>query len=374
MLVDGVISLADRNFGLRDTITPDGVERPNSPLRSGSPSSLIEWDSLGRQGRTFTGSGPTVEQISAYNGSAGTEPIRIYAGSSSADNPEVRAQLAVRDLERAGGFSRAYLMVTTTTGTGWLDPSAMDSFEYVTGGDSAIVGMQYSYLPSWISYFVDQRKARAAGRGLFDAVYDRWSELATDARPKLIVFGESLGSFGAEAAFSGEHDLANRTDGALFVGPPSFSTLYREFTDGRDGGSPAVEPVYREGRTVRFTNDADEDIAPASQTWDGTRVLYAQHPSDPIVWWSPDLLFRMPDWLRESRGHDVLEEMMWMPFVTFWQVTADLPVALNVPAGHGHRYGAEYVDAWATVLQPDNWTSSKAAQLRQLIELEQDEP
>ncbi len=125
---------------------------------------------------------------------------------------------------------------------------------------------------------------------------------------------------------------------------------------------------------MRFTNDADEDIAPASQTWDGTRVLYAQHPSDPIVWWSPDLLFRMPDWLRESRGHDVLEEMMWMPFVTFWQVTADLPVALNVPAGHGHRYGAEYVDAWATVLQPDNWTSSKAAQLRQLIELEQDEP
>ncbi len=373
MLFDGAISFADGSFGLSDRNTPEGIEQPDSPLRSGSPSSLIEWDSLGRQGRTFTGSGPTVERISAYNGSPGTEPIRIYAGSASAGEPELRAQLAVRDLERAGGFSRAYLMVATTTGTGWLDPSAVDSFEYITGGDSAIIAMQYSYLPSWLSYFVDQRKAREAGRGLFDAVYDRWSKLPTDSRPKLIVFGESLGSFGGETAFSGEYDLANRTDGALFTGPPGFSTLYREFTDGRDGGSPEVEPVYRAGRTVRFTNDAGDDIPPASQAWDGTRVLYAQHPSDPIVWWSPDLLFRMPDWLGESRGHDVLDEMVWMPFVTFWQVTVDLPVALNVPAGHGHRYGAEHVDAWAAVLQPDDWTSDKAAQLRQLIELEQDE-
>ena len=38
--------------------------------------------------------------------------------------------------------------------------------------------------------------------------------------------------------------------------------------------------------------------------------------------------------------------MFWIPFVSFWQVTADLPFATGVPAGHGHTYTAEYVDGW----------------------------
>ena len=83
--------------------------------------------------------------------------------------------------------------------------------------------MQYSYLPSWLSYLVDQRKAREAGRDLFDAVYGKWLKLPPDARPNLYVGGESLGSFGAESAFSGAYDLSNRTAGALFVGPPNFT-------------------------------------------------------------------------------------------------------------------------------------------------------
>ena len=158
---------------------------------------------------------------------------------------ETRAELAVDDLERAGGFDRAYLVVATTTGSGWVDPAAVDTIEYITGGDSAIVAIQYSYLPSWISYLVDQERAREAGRELFDAVYGRWASLPDDRRPKLLVFGESLGSFGGETAFSGEYDLHNRTSGAVFAGPPNFNTLYREFVADRDVGSPEVAPVYR---------------------------------------------------------------------------------------------------------------------------------
>ena len=85
----------------------------------------------------------------------------------------VRAELAVEDLVRAGGFDRGYLMVATTTGRGWVDPASVDTFEYLTGGDTATVTMQYSYLPSWLSYLVDQDRARDAGRELFDAVYAR---------------------------------------------------------------------------------------------------------------------------------------------------------------------------------------------------------
>jgi uncharacterized membrane protein len=371
LLLNGLAALADRSFAVRNSATAEGVEQPTSSLRSGGPGSRVSWESLGRQGRTITGTGPTAEEIGKWSGSEAMEPIRAYAGTVSAEDVEARARLAVDDLERAGGFDRANLLVATTTGSGWLDSGAIDSFEYLTGGDSAIVAMQYSYLPSWLSYLVDQKKAREAGRELFDAVYDRWSRRPAADRPRLFAFGLSLGSFGGETAFSGEYDLRNRTAGSLFAGPPNFNTLYREFTDGRDSGTLEVAPVYRDGRTVRFTNDVVAGVPPASAEWNGTRVLYLQHPSDPIVWWSPRLIWDRPDWMGEPHGRDVLDAMVWMPLVTFWQVTADLPLSTGVPDGHGHQYHREFVDGWARVLQPPGWTADKAEQLRDIIAAEE---
>jgi uncharacterized membrane protein len=367
LLLDGLAGLADRSFSVRNTATAEGVEQPTSTLRSGGPGSLVSWESLGRQGRTITGTGPSAEEIATFTGSRSTEPVRAYAGTLSAEDVEERAELAVADLERAGGFDRGYLLVATTTGSGWLDSGAVDSFEYLTGGDSAVVAMQYSYLPSWLSYLVDQKKAREAGRQLFDAVYDRWTRLAPEDRPRLFVFGLSLGSFGGETAFSGEFDLRNRTAGALFAGPPNFNTLYREFTDGREPGTPEVEPVYKGGRIVRFTNDVAAGVGPDAAPWEGTRVLYLQHPSDPIVWWSPRLIWDRPDWLGEPHGRDVLDTMVWIPLVTFWQVTADLPLSTGVPDGHGHTYTGEFVDGWTNILRPAGWTPNKADQLREII-------
>jgi uncharacterized membrane protein len=370
LLLNGLADLADRGFSVRNTATAEGVEQPTSGLRSGGPGSLVSWDSLGRQGRTITGTGPSAEDIAAWSGSEATEPIRAYAGTQSATDVEERAELAVADLERAGGFDRANLLVATTTGSGWLDSGAVDSFEYLTGGDSAIVAMQYSYLPSWISYLVDQEEARQAGRQLFDAVYERWSRRPQADRPRLFAFGLSLGSFGGETAFSGEYDLRNRTAGVLFAGPPNFNTLYREFTDDRDAGTREVEPVYKGGRAVRFTNDVAAGVAPASAAWEGTRILYLQHPSDPIVWWGPSLAWDQPDWLGEPRGRDVLDAMVWIPLVSFWQVTADLPLSTGVPDGHGHNYHAEFVDGWAAILHPPGWTPDKAERLRDIVTAE----
>jgi uncharacterized membrane protein len=367
VLLDGLISAADQAFAVRNEELTDGVEQPTSDLRSGSPASLVPWETLGRQGRMFIAGGPSIDDIAAFAGDEATEPIRVFAGIQSADDTEDRAELAVRDLERAGGFDRSYLLIATTTGSGLLVPSAVDSFEYITAGDSAIVAIQYSHLPSSLSYLVDQERARGAGRQLFDAVYERWSEIPADDRPQLLVYGESLGSFGGETAFSGEHDMANRTDGALFVGPPSFNTHFREFADDRSAESPEVEPVFRDGRTVRFTNRPAENVDPVSEAWDGTRVLYLLHPSDPIVWWSPDLLVTRPDWLEEPAGSDVLDAMVWIPFVTFWQVTADLPISLDVPAGHGHVYNGEHVDGWVKVLQPPGWTDERSTELREIV-------
>ncbi|RSS68524.1 hypothetical protein EF918_28150 [Streptomyces sp. WAC06614] len=371
VLLQGIVNAANEAFSLRDTQTPEGVERPTSVLRSGGPGSLVPWDSLGREGRAFTGSGPSAEEIGAFTHRSAREPVRAYAGLSTADDAETRAARAVADLERAGGFQRENLLVMTTTGSGWVDPAAVDTFEYLGNGDSATVAMQYSYLPSWLSYLVDQAKAREAGRELFDAVYETWSKLPADDRPRLFVAGESLGSFGGETAFSGEYDLRNRTAGTLFVGPPNFNTLFREFSDHRDPGSPEIAPVYKDGRTVRFTGDPAAGVPPQGRAWDGTRVLYLMNPSDPIVWWSPSLVLGEPDWIGEAPGDDVLESMVWIPFVTFWQVTADLPFSTGVPDGHGHTYKVSYVDGWNAVMRPSGFTAQDLDRLRDIVGPEQ---
>jgi uncharacterized membrane protein len=367
VVVDQLVAAADKTFALRNGVTKEGAVQPTAGTRSGGPDSLVPWESLGREGRTFVGTGPSTDEIAAFTGTAAQEPVRAYAGLDSAPTTEERAGLAVDDLARAGGFDRGLLVVMTTTGSGWVDPGAVDSVEYLVGGDSAAVAMQYSYLPSWISYLVDQARAREAGRELFDAVYDRWSKLPLDDRPRLVVAGESLGSFGGETAFSGEYDLRNRTGGAIFAGPPNFNTLFREFVDDRDEGSREVAPEYRDGRTVRFTDDPAADVPPTEDPWGGSRVLYLLHASDPIVVWSPQLLYARPDWLEEARGKDVVDAVNWIPFVTFWQVTADLPFATNVPDGHGHVYTTQYVDAWAHVLQPPAWDDEKADRLRDIL-------
>jgi uncharacterized membrane protein len=367
LLFQGFVNAMNSAYSLRDTKTAEGVHQPTTGLRSGGPGSVIPWDTLGWQGRNFIGKGPSVHDIEKATGQPAMPPIRIYSGLASASDAEARADLAVRDLKRAGGFQRKNLLVVTTTGSGWVDPALSDSFEYLSDGDSAIVALQYSYLPSWISYLVDQSKAREAGRALFDAVYGPWSQLPQGQRPRLYVAGESLGSFGGETAFSGEQSLANLTDGALFAGPPNFNTLFREFSDHRDAGSPEVQPVYHDGRIVRFADDATADIPPDGQPWPASRVVYMMHPSDPIVWWSPHLIFSEPDWIGEAPGKDVLEGMFWMPFVTFWQVTADLPFATGVPAGHGHKYTSEYVDGFDAVMQPAGITSQELTDLRKII-------
>ena len=366
LLLDGLVDAANASFSVRNSSTSEGVHQPTSSLRSGGPDSLVPWESLGQQGRDFTGLGPTAMEIRTLTTRPALEPVRTYAGLDSAPDAETRAHLAVGDMERAGGFSRRNLLVVTTTGSGWVDPALVDAFEYLGRGDTATVGLQYSYLPSWMSYLVDQSKAREAGRALFDAVYERWSTLPADRRPRLFVAGESLGSFGAETAFSGEHDMANRTSGILFAGPPNFNTLFREFTDQREPGSPEVQPVYRQGRIVRFTDEPGTPIPPGG-AWTGSRVLYMMNPSDPIVWWSPRLALHEPDWIREPAGRDVLKGMIWIPFVTFWQVTADLPFAVDPPGGHGHHYTSAYVDGWYTLLQPADVAPDELADLRARI-------
>lgn len=350
---------------VNDETDPDNPA-PQSVLRSGGPESLVSWESLGHQGRVFVANGPTVDELTSFNGSPATEPIRAYAGLNSADGIKETAALAAEELQRTGGLDRAVVAVATTTGTGWINEAEASALEYMYNGDTAIVSMQYSFLPSWLSFLVDKENARQAGQALFEAIDALIREMPEAQRPKLVVFGESLGSFGGEAPFLALNNLIARTDGALFSGPTFNNTIWEDLTRNRDPGSPEWLPIYDKGENVRFVADP-QDFARPQDPWQQPRVVYLQHASDPIAWWNTDLLFSKPDWLREARGSDVSPHMEWIPVVTFLQVSADMAVAVDVPDGHGHVYVRNVANAWAAILEPPGWTPEKTEKLRTML-------
>src|SRR5262249_11553884 len=101
---------------------------------------------------------------------------------------------ALEELKRVGGFERSVLIVVTPTGTGWVDPAAIDSVEYLHNGAVASVALQYSYLASWLSLLVEPGYGAGAARALFNEIYGYWITLPNDSRPRLYLHGLSLGA------------------------------------------------------------------------------------------------------------------------------------------------------------------------------------
>jgi uncharacterized membrane protein len=363
VVLSGAYNVVNEAFSIKNGTTEEGIVQPTSPQLSGSSQSMIAWDSLGRQGRNFVGHAKTVEQLTKFNQQPATQPIRVYSGLDSAANTKDRADLAVADLKRAGGFDRKIIEVVTTTGTGWVDEEGVAPVEYMYNGNSAIVSMQYSYLPSALSFLVDQTKAKDAGRELYNAVYNQALNMPADKRPKVVVFGESLGSFGGETAFNNLASFRATSDGAVWAGPPNFNILRKTATADRDAGSPEILPVFQQGQNVRFAIKSSDFNNP-QKPWGDPKAAYLENSSDPIVWWSPSLLFKKPGWLSEPRGADVSKNTHWIPIVTFWTVSGDMVFSTGVPDGHGHKYGKMPTDAWSYVAPPDGWNQQKTDALK----------
>lgn len=371
VVIDGFIDWANDRFGQYDTATPPGVVAPTTPTVSGGPASLVSWATLGMYGRSFVAGSTTPAELRAFHGprSDVTAPVRVYVGLRSADSLDERAALAVQELERTGAFRREVLGVVTTTGTGWVDPDAATSLEYLHGGDTALVGLQYSSLPSWISFLIDRDEAAEASIVLYRHVHRRWSRLPPERRPRLIIFGESLGSFGAEAAFAGrdaDASLANLvagSDGALFTGPTGFNRIWTQFTDRRRPGSPVWRPVFDDGTAVRFAN-RPRDLRHRDPAWKQPRILYVHHPSDPVGNASVESLWRRPEWTEAPKGYDIPARAGWYPIVTGLQEVADLIAGFSAPSGHGHNYDVDFVAGWAAVVPPQRWTDADSARLQ----------
>ncbi len=292
------------------------------------------------------------------------EPIRVYAGLNSAETVEERARLALEELKRAGGFNRSLLVIIVPTGTGMVDPPAIDTLEYLHGGDVASVAMQYSYLASWLSLLVEPDYGSEAGRALFRAVYDHWRSLPRDRRPRLYLHGLSLGAMSSEASSDFHDILADPFQGALWSGPPFAARGWRAATAAREPGSPQWLPRFRDGSVIRFTNQRNAlglDGAP----WGPVRIVYLQYASDPITFFEPSMFHSKPDWMKDPRGPDVSPKLDWYPVITFLQLVVDMAIGTTTPSGFGHIFAAEhYIDAWVAVTDPPGATPENVERLK----------
>lgn len=369
-----IVRVSENIFSVRDTEIREDLVKPHVSERSGGPGSPNTWEELGAYGTRFTGLGLYKDELEELTGRPSREPIRVYAGLNNGDTDRDRALNVVSELERTGAADREALMIAPTTGTGWVNPTAAQAFELMFDGDTAIAADQYSYLPSAIQFISDRDQVRNAGKELVTAVVDWWHTLPEDERPKIYVYGESMGTSAGEGAFSGIRDIAASVDGVLWLGPPNSNELWSDLVTRRDPGTYEAAPQYSGGMMVRFAENGQQvqewidDPDGEDGTWNDPRVLYVQHPSDPVVWWSPDLLFREPDWLKEPAGFDRSPTMRWMPIITFWQVTLDLPRAGNVPNGHGHNYGTTVLDGLVAVAGEDRFSLDDLEELREQLE------
>ncbi|WP_080791929.1 alpha/beta-hydrolase family protein [Corynebacterium pacaense] len=361
---------AARNAARLNQMVFPGTTQPREPERSGSPWSLERWGAVGAQGRAVLSGGPRRADIARVTGLSDArvhEPIRIFVGKVPGRSLEEQIRLIIAEVHRTGALRRDTIVITTSTGTGWITDWSTAAVEFLTGGNCATISLQYSYLPSALSWYRDNDAPISAARELIDALNTEIARRCADdtARPRLYLSGESLGAYGTAGAYGEVGELLNHGDGVLLSGTPRFSSEMRALVRGRDTGSPERLPLIDGGRRIRFVAhpghlDCDYRGRPYEKHWQRPRMIIAAHASDPVVWWDTELFYRCPDWLREpgSRGVaapdaqrlDVFPRLRWIPFVTGWQIALDLLVSVDVPGGHGHNYHGEFFDYWAALL------------------------
>ncbi|RDI49212.1 alpha/beta-hydrolase family protein [Nocardia mexicana] len=254
--------------------------QPVSLTRSGSAASEVSWASLGAEGRKFVAGSPS-------------RAARVYVGLNSAPDLKSRVALAIRELDNSGAWNRANLVVMIPTGSGWIDANAARGLDERFGGDVALLGMQYSQAPSWATFVFGRSAAEESARTLFTAVEQRIAALPH--KPRLYIYGQSLGATAGSALFADDADQQRRVCAALWAGPP------------------------------------------AGRVHHGNATILA-NSSDPVVQWSPELLWHAPD---PAGTRSDAPRPPWIPLLSFVQTSADLLTALNPPPGHGHRYGTD---------------------------------
>ncbi len=362
-ILDWFIGVMDTTFETAQNLFDTAPPAPDDPRMSGGPGSLIDWQAMGQPGRDFVTTGPDAADIAAFTGQPALDPIRVYVGRANGDTPQERAELALAELQRLGAFDRKILVVTSPTGTGWMDPGSHDPVEYMHGGDIATVSTQYSYLQSPFALVFETTTGLEQATATLAVIHDYWKTLPEETRPRLYVHGLSLGAWSSMYATNLFRLVDDPIDGAFWAGPPFPSDFWNRVQHARNEGTPWVHPTVGDGSFIRYAargDDGSEGAAP----WGDMRIMFLQYPSDPIVFFDPLSLLRRPVWMREPPGDGVSPYLRFMPVVTQFQLALDMALSTTTPAGFGHSYYAQdYIAPWVQVTEPEGWTPEDTVRL-----------
>ena len=323
-----------------DAVEAAYAAAPTSEHVSAGPRSSVPLETIGREGRRFVNMALTVDEIEAVMGGTAKPPIRVFVGLETKATTSERADLAMRELEALGAFERAHIVFMSPTGTGYLNYVTAESLEYLTRGDVALVAMQYSLRPSPLSLFrvgigIDQNNA------FLHALKWRLAAIPADKRPRLHIFGESLGAQTSEDVFAEEGTEGLHRVGierGLFLGTPAATKFRQKWLS-----DPAsMDP---DGEIVEVDN-YQEFLALPEDVRQRARYFFLTHHNDSMPkFWFP-LAVQAPDWMgpADTREPGVPKETAWRPYITFLITFIDVKNAMNVIPGqfvaNGHDYRA----------------------------------
>ena len=326
---------------------------------SGGPDSLVSWERMGRDGRLHalatvrprplpnapTGV-PDLSIETVMGTPARAAPVQVYVGLDNAPTPRARVDLAMAELERTGALDRSLLVLASPTGTGYVNYVATAALQYLALGDVATVTLQYSRRPSPLSLGMI-RGAREQNRLLWLRILQRLRD-RPGRRPRVVLFGESLGAHTSQDVFLHWGTLgldAMGIDRALWIGTPYGSKWMRQVTRG--------DRLDVDRESVAVVNDFAQLAAVAEQRGTPPRYVLLSHDNDGVTKFGPDLLWYPPDWLGPSRPRPqpvavgsprgIPPAMRWRPVTTFFQSLVDMKNAQTSGAfgANQHDYRAD---------------------------------
>ena len=213
---------------------------------------------------------------------------------------ERRAQTLAERWRDARTDRDAPIVIAVPTGSGWVDPDAVEGVRMRWGSRVTVLALQYADAPSWRVFAGDRGGAGRSAAALLRALI---TTVPRDELPPVYLYGQSLGAIGADDAREWARTHApGVVAGTVLAGPPDGSVARRS---------------------------------------DTPRTIIANR-SDPVARWSPALLWRpAADAEGTIRTGVRLSRPPWLPVVSFLQTTVDLAGSLDGPKGTGHRYGTE---------------------------------
>lgn len=320
-------------------VEPAYEKPPTSSLVSGGPESLVPFDTLSREGRRFVNMVLTREEISTVMGQeAVADPIRVFVGLDTASEVEDRVDIVMDELVRSKAFERKVLCFASPTGSGYINYVLAEAIEYMTLGDSAIATMQYSLLPSPMS-LTRTGLAVEQNRDLMHAITGYLRGMDPDARPRLVLFGESLGALTMQDIW--KHRTVEAIDrdfvhSSIFLGTPSAT----EFAKSWRLNPSKVDP---DGKLIELDDFGQFLDLPADHR-DRVRHVLISHYDDPIPKFGTNLLLRKPWWLGppDQRPPGIPKSTTWRPGTSFVLTGVDMVNAMEVIPGTFGRRGHDY--------------------------------